>query len=529
MSSARIPLFLLGIAPRAHSLLRMVTVDTRATTALPCVVAQPHDSKVVLRALRRAGWHPPRHARLPLEARGQMAYQLSDVGALEFAALLEAGAVSSADASDAAVAGAAKSCLARMVASGQLTWAPQLALHAPLVHDPYRAVAPSGEFIRYLRRTPPTSEPQQQKRRRPAFSHAELFAGIGGFRVALESASGGADVATGVMACEKDPHARAIYQANWPGAPICESVEELETLPRCDVLTAGFPCQPFTEQVGSGGRPRGFRDPRGRLVWHVLRLVNGREMSERPKAVILENVRGILDSDGSRGGDGGGHGDGQSEEGDAPRGSCIEAVLAELSASGYAVSFHSFDSRELLPQQRTRVYVVALRADIVDDARAAPFAWQTLRDDSSPPPMTLRDVLEQTPSARLEAYRISPSLWQAVRASSYFERHPEQRVPSIDGPANTVRASYRSGAKLYSQFTAAGLRANSQHAAAAAAEPPLRFFTPREVARMQGFPEGFEFGSVPEAERYKTIGNAVSPPVVKRICSSVLDAIAHAL
>ena len=523
----------LSVAPLT-AYFRTVPVDTRATTALPCIIAQPQDAKRVLRSLRSAGWHPPRHARARLEESGRVAYQLSDAGAVELAALLNVGGPAGLqDGFTAVRAEDPKSSLATMVAEGRLAWAPQLNLHVPLTRDPHYAGETRSQFIRYLRSKPPIGSAAH--RRPPAFSHAELFAGIGGFRLALEAASGGADMAMGVMACEKDAFARAIYQANWPGAPQCESIEEVDLLPRCDVLTAGFPCQPFRSarsarldrKIGAAGGRRGFRDPRGRLVWHVLRLINARPMVDRPKAVLLENVRGILASEsGSSSGGGGGSSGGGGNEGDAPRGSCLEAVLAELSASGYAVSFCVLDSQELLPQQRLRVYVVALRTDVIDDVRATPFAWPRLRDDSTPPPARLRDVLEQRPSARLEAYRIPPSLWAAVRSSSFFLNHPEQRVPSIDGPANTVRASYRSGAKLYSQFTAAGLRASKRDYES---EPPLRFFTPRELARMQGFPEDFEFGAVPEAERYKTIGNAVSPPVVARICSSVLDAIAHAL
>lgn len=125
----------------------------------------------------------------------------------------------------------------------------------------------------------------------------ELFAGIGGFRLAFERA--GADT---VFASENDPHARRTYEANFrPHAPaLFESGRfagdirgvETSSIPRFDVLTAGFPCQPFSH----AGRRTGFADPRGTLFFEIARILDG----TRPAAFFLENVAGLATQDGGR-------------------------------------------------------------------------------------------------------------------------------------------------------------------------------------------------------------------------------------
>ena len=106
---------------------------------------------------------------------------------------------------------------------------------------------------------------------------AELFAGIGGFRAGLEAAAGAPPVPA--VACEILESARRIYAANFGAESLTAApVQRLDRLPACDLLMAGFPCQSYTEQAGK--RRRGFRDPRGQLFWHVVRLLAASELAD---------------------------------------------------------------------------------------------------------------------------------------------------------------------------------------------------------------------------------------------------------
>lgn len=412
-----------------------------------------------------------------------------------------------------------------------------------------------------------------------------------------------------MFASEVNPWARNIYALNFSSASV-ESQQQgslpmpaelqgniqkiaLADVPYFDLLTAGFPCQPFTAQGASSGagqvnrsssrRPRGFRDPRGQLFWHVIRLLRAHrhEPERQPKVVLLENVPGLIKNDITRPAEVGQASNGSAvtraeepvEEGDeeeeeaegqepeelaktidagvledvepaaggrvSMETSGLPCILSALSMSGYSVSWRIYDTKRLLPQMRERVYIVGIRNDI---AAAADFAWPELPDLKP----QLRHVLHGTSDSDnsvldLERYRITKEQWAGVQQSPYFHRHPEHRLPDLGGVANTVRGSYRSGSRLYSQFvpmpaeaTGVGGAANciSTLAGPATAAAPVRFMTPRECARLQGFPDSFLLTgesqgkcAVPEAAQYQAVGNAVPPPLVQHIAQALMGAL----
>ena len=115
-------------------------------------------------------------------------------------------------------------------------------------------------------------------------------------------------------------------------------------------------------------------------------------------------------------------------------------------------------------------------------------------------------------------YTLTEQQWSTVRDSTFFKQQPHLRLPPLDGISNTLRASYRSGHKLYSQFvrTVGG--------------DAVRFFTPRECARIMGFPETFRLsglgnGHIAEVSQYHALGNAITPPVVQAIARSIVSMI----
>ena len=165
-----------------------------------------------------------------------------------------------------------------------------------------------------------------------SFRFAELFAGLGGFRVALEALGGEA-----AFASEIDPHACSTYAANFGDVPHGDITEiDADDVPDHDVLTAGFPCQRFSV-AGDGA---GFSEDR--LFFEVIRILEAKQ----PRLAILENVEGL--------------------DGFARR-----VVVEALALVGYRAEHRVVDALALLPQRRARLYVVARRRDVA----AAPFVW----------------------------------------------------------------------------------------------------------------------------------------------------------
>ena len=292
------------------------------------------------------------------------------------------------------------------------------------------------------------------------FTFAEVFAGIGGFRVGLEAVGGEC-----VFACEYCRFASSTYRANCrSGVVPVGDVRRIAAaqVPPHDVMAAGFPCQSFS----NAGRRGIFDDERGQLFFELVRLA----AASRPRALLLENVRGLLTAPGA-----------------------LETVREALRAIGYDdLRILECDAALLVPQRRRRVYMVALRDGL---ARAA-FRFPAL-------PALCRcvgDVLEPATSPDLELPDVK---WSRVAASEYYRRWPAARLLPVaddeDAPnenlgnagrappalrlapvvAQTLQTQYKSGYALYSQFV-------PQPA------PALpRFFSPREVARLMGFPEDF--------------------------------------
>lgn len=160
---------------------------------------------------------------------------------------------------------------------------------------------------------------------------ADLFCGIGGFRVALERE--GMDC---VFSCDNDPHVQNAYESNFGERPAGDITEVLASdIPPHDILCAGFPCQPFSR---SGNR-EGLKDARGRLFYEIVRIAN----HHKPYLLILENVKTILTLD-----------DGQ----------VLGEIRERLDKIGYRVEYSVLNAGKFgLPQKRERVYFVCIRKD----------------------------------------------------------------------------------------------------------------------------------------------------------------------
>jgi DNA (cytosine-5)-methyltransferase 1 len=316
----------------------------------------------------------------------------------------------------------------------------------------------------------------------PDFRFIDLFAGIGGFRLALQ-ASGGACVFTS----EWDRSAKKTYEANYGELPfgdisyftgIDRTDEDIQLMiPDHDVLAAGFPCQPFSHAGVSARNSRGLKhgfecDTQGTLFFDIMRIAN----VKRPQVLFLENVKNIV-----------GH----------QKGETFKVIKSAVDEIGYDFKYKVIDSSPLVPQRRKRCYMICFRKDLNVDYDFP---------EVSGSPMALESILQSEVSDR---FTISDKLWQGHinRTSRNLERGAgfTAFVADITKPSNTLVARYGKDGKecLVPQE----------------GKNP-RMLTPRECARLQGFPEEFH---MPQARTpaYKQFGNSVAVPVVKVLARSI--------
>ena len=304
------------------------------------------------------------------------------------------------------------------------------------------------------------------------FLYVELFAGIGGFRAALDPLGGSC-----AFASELDADARRTYAANYGGDAPAGDILELESsdIPPHDMLTAGFPCQPYSK----AGAQRGFADERGELFWEITRVLHAR----RPRTFLLENVPNLANVDG---------------------GSAFETILAALRGAGYTVHHKVVNASAWLPQDRDRLYIVGLRADA---ELSAAFAWPEAVQ--LPPVPPLRTFLQTAEEAA--GHELSPHQWQRIQESrDYVKSDGAWRLCRMDGAARTLASHYRSG-----------FLHNSEFVPVPGAAP--RFYTPRECARVMGFAESYRLDACTDAGRiYHQLGNAVCPAVVEAVALAII-------
>jgi DNA (cytosine-5)-methyltransferase 1 len=312
-----------------------------------------------------------------------------------------------------------------------------------------------------------------------SFRFIDLFAGIGGFRLALEPLGGRC-----VFSCDWDRFARQTYRANFGEEPAGDirDVDERK-IPAHDILTAGFPCQPFSisgvSKKNSLGRPHGFADrTQGTLFFDVVRIIN----QHRPWAFILENVRNLRSHDGGR---------------------TFEVILQTLERDlGYHVDHRILDARTLVPQHRERVFIVGFR-------EPREMLWPTLNEVAKVP--RLRDILQTAVDSK---YTLSDKLWQYLQ--SYARKHQEAGngfgfgLASLDGVTRTLSARY--------------YKDGSEILIPQRGKNPRRL-TPRECARLMGYRDTFRI-EVSDTQAYRQFGNSVVVPVVEKVATGVLRALA---
>jgi DNA (cytosine-5)-methyltransferase 1 len=281
-----------------------------------------------------------------------------------------------------------------------------------------------------------------------------------------------------VFSSEWDLEAQKTYFHNFGETPFgdIKQIDE-KTIPDHDILCAGFPCQPFSL---AGISARNFRNTahgfdcttQGTLFFDIERILR----TKRPKIVFLENVRNIVNHDGGR---------------------TFAIIRATIESLGYSFSFKLIDSSPLVPQRRVRCYMVCVRDDEIG------FTFPEVKG----PPLALNSILEKDVD---DSFTISDKLWlgHQRRTAHNLERGTGFTAFCADltKPSHTIVARYGKDGKecLIPQVN----------------QNP-RMLTPRECARLQGFPEDFVIPNG-KTSSYKQFGNSVAVPVVRLIAKQIV-------
>lgn len=333
------------------------------------------------------------------------------------------------------------------------------------------------------------SSRHKQKGENHPLTAACLFAGMGGFSMAFQKA--GFKI---LWANDSDAHASSTYRHNFPHVRFHEKViEELtvagDDLEPVDVLTAGFPCQPFSV----AGRKSGFEDARGRLFFEISRLV--REFgSLRPRIIVMENVRHLLNHD---------------------QGKTFSRILTSIQQAGYwfrprNVAILNTRLHTRIPQNRERLFMVAMNWDVfnLNDFRFP------AEDDIVDP---VADYLDLDQKADDDLYFDD--------RSKYGRMFLEEIKKGQDSSVYQLRRYYVRENKNECVFTLTANMGEGGHNVPVIKDDwGIRKLTPRECLRLQGFEDG-EF-SFPEelskTQRYRQIGNTVTVPLVLKIAEECM-------
>jgi DNA (cytosine-5)-methyltransferase 1 len=323
------------------------------------------------------------------------------------------------------------------------------------------------------------------------FRFIDLFAGIGGFRIALEKAGGKC-----VFSSEWDVHSKRTYRA-WfgetPEGDIREIARDPSRIPDHDILAAGFPCQPFSlagvSKRNSLGMDHGFKcEAQGNLFFQLATIIQ----AKRPPVLLLENVKNLQSHDAGR---------------------TWRVIYDTLDKQlKYWVFAKVIDAAAWVPQHRERIYIVCF--DRKEFRERPHFEFPEKPDGPAP---RVADILDRECPRK---YTLTPHLWNYLQ--QYAERHRAKGngfgfgLVDVEGVSRTLSARYYKDGSEILVPQGEGV-------------PPRRL-TPKECARLMGFDEQYEHQIVvSDTQAYKQFGNAVVPTVARAVATQILKALSSRL
>jgi DNA (cytosine-5)-methyltransferase 1 len=316
------------------------------------------------------------------------------------------------------------------------------------------------------------------------FVFADLFAGIGGFRIALESIGGKC-----IFSSEWDKYAQMTYKANFGDIPNGDITQiNPSSIPDIDILTAGFPCQPFS----SIGKREGFEHPtQGTLFYDVVKILK----EKKPKAFILENVEGLVTHD---------------------KGKTLRIILDTLAVSinrqylvfsqpdvRYHIFWRILDAKDYgVPQVRKRIFIVGISEDISRDVPNFEF----------PAPIPHKEFIGSYVEENVNGYSISKHLQE-----SYLFKLDDGKPELIDRDSKiqikTLCSTYHKIQRLTGTFVKGG-------------ETGIRLLSENECKSIMGYPLSFII-PVSRTQMYRQFGNSVAVPVVRQVAINLVTSLGN--
>ncbi len=299
------------------------------------------------------------------------------------------------------------------------------------------------------------------------FTFIDLFAGIGGMRIPLEELGGKC-----VFSSEIDKYCIQSYKANFEEEPHGDITQiDEKNIPKHNILVAGFPCQAFSH----AGLKKGFQDTRGTLFFDIARILK----HKKPEAFLLENVKGLRGHD---------------------KGKTLRIIIKTLNELGYqSINLEVLNSKNFgLPQNRERIFIVGFKKYL---------------NFNFPQPLNkktrLGTILHKNAARKLT---ISDKLWDS---------HQRRKQKNKDLGRGFGYSSFNRDAEYTSTISARYYKDGSEILIEQKNKNP-RMLSPREAARLQGFPESFKI-VVSNPQAYKQFGNSVSVPVIREIAKEMLS------
>lgn len=316
---------------------------------------------------------------------------------------------------------------------------------------------------------------------KPKFTFIDLFAGMGGFRLAMQAQGGKC-----VFSSEWNKYAQKTYLVNFgemPFGDITKDITKSYIPQKFDVLCAGFPCQPFSiagvSKKKSLGRETGFKDKtQGTLFFDVADIIS----RHRPKAFFLENVKNLVSHD---------------------KGNTFKVIKGTLEELRYSIHYLVMDGQTYVPQHRERIMIVGFNRDIYhgEEQFTFPKHEQATR--------CIKDILESNVE---EKYTLSDKLWNYLQA--YAEKHRAKGngfgfgMVDLNGISRTLSARYyKDGSEI---LVPQGEGKNP------------RRLSPRECARLMGYPDEYILSQVSDVQAYRQCGNSVVVPLITAVSEQLV-------
>lgn len=303
---------------------------------------------------------------------------------------------------------------------------------------------------------------------------ADLFAGTGAFTLAFQE-TGGVSIS---FANDMVDYSKKIYDENFNHKLTLKNLNDIkdEDIPEHDILTGGFPCQPFS----IAGLREGFNDDRSNVFWKILSIIDHRN----PKCVILENVKNLVSHD---------------------EGRTFDTIKSNLESRGYHVRYKVLNTAEItgIPQHRERIYIVCLKSREAFNRFSLDF-----------PKVKKKSVSEFFESSVPSKYYYTDksSTWELVKNSIVKK--------------NTIyqyrRVYVRENKSSECPTLTANMGGGGHNVPLILDDKGIRKLTPRECFNFQGFPPSYKLPDLSDTKLYKLAGNAVSVPVVKLIADRII-------